>query len=337
MASDGSDSTQETRYARFSGRTAWARSLETPLRSFLRTETGGAAVLLGGDSPGPRVGERRCVVLRRPLVDRALDPDRGCRRRARPSRLGEQRADDVLLLRPRARSAARVRPRRVPRAATVRAARARGNRRHDLCDRHLPGVQRGTSFGARLGRDDVDRHGLRARDAGARRPALPRPPAGVDADGRRRRRHPRARRDRDRVHGGRQDVGAARRARPVRRPRRRAIPQGQPRLRLRGARHGPLGRAPQIGRRAGHRRPGDRSAHLRVPGRPVRPRAGDRAVPTLPRAADARAGAAREPRCQVRGLAERAVATALPPLDELRDRAACSLSPTPGSSSTATS
>jgi Na+/H+ antiporter NhaA len=30
----------------FSGRTAWARSLETPLRRFLRTETGGAAVLL---------------------------------------------------------------------------------------------------------------------------------------------------------------------------------------------------------------------------------------------------------------------------------------------------
>ena len=30
----------------FSGRTAWARSLETPLRAFLRTESGGAAVLL---------------------------------------------------------------------------------------------------------------------------------------------------------------------------------------------------------------------------------------------------------------------------------------------------
>src|SRR5262249_33931158 len=29
-----------------SGRTAWARRLETPLRSFLRTETGSAAVLL---------------------------------------------------------------------------------------------------------------------------------------------------------------------------------------------------------------------------------------------------------------------------------------------------
>jgi Na+/H+ antiporter NhaA len=30
----------------FSGRTAWARNLQTPLREFLRTETGGAAVLL---------------------------------------------------------------------------------------------------------------------------------------------------------------------------------------------------------------------------------------------------------------------------------------------------
>lgn len=30
----------------FSGRTAWARSLQTPLREFLRTETGGSAVLL---------------------------------------------------------------------------------------------------------------------------------------------------------------------------------------------------------------------------------------------------------------------------------------------------
>src|SRR5438876_1948443 len=32
--------------APFSGRTAWARNLETPLREFLRTETGSAAVLL---------------------------------------------------------------------------------------------------------------------------------------------------------------------------------------------------------------------------------------------------------------------------------------------------
>jgi len=37
----------EARASSFSGRTAWARSLETPLRSFLRTQTGSAAVLLG--------------------------------------------------------------------------------------------------------------------------------------------------------------------------------------------------------------------------------------------------------------------------------------------------
>ena len=32
--------------AAFSGRTAWARNLETPLRTFLRTETGSAAFML---------------------------------------------------------------------------------------------------------------------------------------------------------------------------------------------------------------------------------------------------------------------------------------------------
>jgi Na+/H+ antiporter NhaA len=36
----------DTQAAPFSGRTAWARNLQTPLREFLRTETGGAAVLL---------------------------------------------------------------------------------------------------------------------------------------------------------------------------------------------------------------------------------------------------------------------------------------------------
>ena len=37
----------ETTAAPYSGRTAWGRNLETPLREFLRTETGSAAVLLG--------------------------------------------------------------------------------------------------------------------------------------------------------------------------------------------------------------------------------------------------------------------------------------------------
>src|SRR6266480_3869721 len=39
-------SEQEAVGGRFSGRTAWARSLETPLRTFLRTESGSAAFLL---------------------------------------------------------------------------------------------------------------------------------------------------------------------------------------------------------------------------------------------------------------------------------------------------
>jgi Na+/H+ antiporter NhaA len=37
---------------RFSGRTAWARNLQTPLRTFLQTETGGAAVLLAATVAG---------------------------------------------------------------------------------------------------------------------------------------------------------------------------------------------------------------------------------------------------------------------------------------------
>jgi Na+/H+ antiporter NhaA len=46
MASDSGELASQPQAARFSGRTAWARNLETPLREFLRTETGGAAALL---------------------------------------------------------------------------------------------------------------------------------------------------------------------------------------------------------------------------------------------------------------------------------------------------
>src|SRR5919204_333425 len=41
------EATAATEQPAFSGRTAWVRNLETPLRTFLRTETGSAAVLLG--------------------------------------------------------------------------------------------------------------------------------------------------------------------------------------------------------------------------------------------------------------------------------------------------
>ncbi len=46
MSATSSSSDSNARGAPFTGRTAWARNLETPLREFLRTETGGAAVLL---------------------------------------------------------------------------------------------------------------------------------------------------------------------------------------------------------------------------------------------------------------------------------------------------
>jgi Na+/H+ antiporter NhaA len=41
-----SDAMGRAQAMRFSGKTAWARNLQTPLRQFLRTETGGAAILL---------------------------------------------------------------------------------------------------------------------------------------------------------------------------------------------------------------------------------------------------------------------------------------------------
>jgi Na+/H+ antiporter NhaA len=44
--SQASDADPPGEQAAYSGRTAWVRNLETPLRSFLRTETGSAAVLL---------------------------------------------------------------------------------------------------------------------------------------------------------------------------------------------------------------------------------------------------------------------------------------------------
>ena len=83
---------------------------------------------------------------------------------ARPARLGQQRPDDVLLLRRRARGAARVRPRRAAGTSAVRAPGPRGDRRHGGGRRDLPGVQRhGRSSAIGMGGRDVDRYRVRAR------------------------------------------------------------------------------------------------------------------------------------------------------------------------------
>src|SRR4029078_9465449 len=96
----------------FTGRTAWARSIQTPLRNFLQTETGGAAVLLAAsaaalvlvnaDRPScdsrARLGERGCALVRLGVVVVVLDSPRALGHRARPARMGERGLDDVLLL-----------------------------------------------------------------------------------------------------------------------------------------------------------------------------------------------------------------------------------------------
>ena len=51
MAREGNSNGEpapSTERAPFTSRTAWARNLETPLRMFLRTESGSAMVLLAG-------------------------------------------------------------------------------------------------------------------------------------------------------------------------------------------------------------------------------------------------------------------------------------------------
>ena len=45
-ASEDNEAAEESR-GPFSGKTAWVRHMETPLRMFLRTETGSASVLAG--------------------------------------------------------------------------------------------------------------------------------------------------------------------------------------------------------------------------------------------------------------------------------------------------
>ena len=59
-----------------SGRTAWARNLETPLRQFLRTETGSAAILLAATIGALVWANVAGRVLRIGLVHPAVDEPR---------------------------------------------------------------------------------------------------------------------------------------------------------------------------------------------------------------------------------------------------------------------
>ena len=94
------------------------------------------------------------------------------------------------------------------------------------------------------------------------------------------------------------------------------------RPRLRPPRRGRVGRAARVGGRAGRGRARDGPVHVRVRARALGPRARDGAVPGVPRAADAGARELGPPGAEVRDLPERAAPGALPPVDELPDRAA---------------
>ena len=203
--------TAEPGSQRPSGRTAWARNLAAPVRDFLNTETGGAVALLVADGRRAGVGELAVVgLLRVGLDDGALDPPR--RRRASRTTcahwvneglmtffflvvgLEAKRELDLGQLRERRRHR---RSRWSPRSAAWR------------CRSLIYlALQRGRRRRGRLGRGDVDRHGVRARRARARGPAR-HAAARAPADARGGRRPGGAARDRHRLHGAGR-AGAAR-------------------------------------------------------------------------------------------------------------------------------
>ena len=197
----GTPMTESGPTARLSGSTAWGRNVQTPLRDFLRTETGSAAVLLAAtvaavawvniDAASYNATWHATLSIR--LGRRRTQPG--------PSPLGQQRPHDVLLLRHRAGGAPRVRHGRTAREAAGHASAGRRHQRDDRAGPHLPRHQLRPRLGPRLGRGDVDGHGVRARPACPRRRAQPRSSARVPAHHRGHRRHRRTARHRDRLHG----------------------------------------------------------------------------------------------------------------------------------------
>ena len=176
----------------WTARTAWTRNLDTPLRRFLRTETGGAAFLLGAAllalawvniHPGS-YNAVWSTELSIHLGGVSLGMDlRGWVNSGLMAffffvvGLEARREFDIGELRERRRFA-------LPLAAGLVGMVGAG--------RDLPAHQRRPAVDARLGRGDVHRHRVRAGHARAGRPALSRPAAGLPADRRRRGRHRRA-------------------------------------------------------------------------------------------------------------------------------------------------
>ncbi len=256
------------------------------------------------------------------MAHRALDPARVARRRQRPADVGQQRADDAVLPRDRARSATGVRPRRPPRTTPLHPPVRRRPARDGGAGAHLPGLQRRPRQCPWLGHRDVDGHRTRARGARAARSPGARPGAHLPGDGVRRRRPCRAGGDRGRLQRGHRPD-----APPVCDRCLRAVARGgqvadAAAVALRRPRCRHLGCAP--GQRGGPDRgwTGDRAGRTGVHPESRRPGGRDRSGTPLPRAAHLRARAIGDGRPDLHALAERKTADLLPPVDELSDRPA---------------
>ena len=249
----------------------------TPLREFLRTETGGAAVLLAA-AVAALVWVNVDVSSYDSLWATTLSIEVGGTGVSLELRewvnsglmtfffvvgLEARREFDLGELR----------------EATLRAAFAGGDRRDGGCSCDLSHRQCRSALRAWLGDRDVDRHGVCARSARAGRAAFPRPVARIHAHGRRRRRHPRARRDRDRLHRRRHDLGATHRRRAFRRGSSGQGDRCAPWVRLPRARVGDVGRVARVGRGAGRGWARYGSLGVRLSRGAVRPRARHRALP----------------------------------------------------------
>ena len=231
-------------------------------------------------------------------------------------------ADGAVLPGRRAGGAARVRCGRAAGAQRARAAGAGRAGRHDRPGRHLPGRERGAAVRARVGHVDVDRHRVRARRAGAGRPAAAGPGAHLPADLLGGRRPGRARRHRHRVQRPDRREAAADRDRV---PGHRGGDQGSRgavRARLRGTGDRGVGGVLLLGRGPDRGGPGHGADVVRLPGHAGVAGAGVRGVPGVPRAAHRGTGAVGARRGAGGDLAERPAGAAVPPVVELPDRAA---------------
>ena len=189
--------------AAYTGKTAWARNLASPVRDFLSAESGGAvalltavaAALIWANSPWSDSYESFWTTKLSITIGERRDLDG-------PPRLGQQRSDDLLLPGCRARGQARARHWGAPRAPAPGDPGLRLPGRDGGTDPDLHGLQRRGLGRARLGRGDVHRHGPGARGPGA--PGAAGDPASAPPPHDRSGRRPGgAGHHRDRLHGSR--------------------------------------------------------------------------------------------------------------------------------------